>query len=41
MGADLVEYNPLQDVSEITAFVASKLVKEIAARIILGPSLQV
>eukprot|EP01031_Cornospumella_fuschlensis_P033922 gene33922-41053_t len=38
IGADLVEYNPLQDVKDITAFVASKIVKEIAARIILGPT---
>lgn len=34
VGADVVEYNPLQDVSEITAFVAAKIVREIAARMI-------
>ncbi len=31
-GADLVEYNPRQDVGGVTAMVAAKLVKEIAGR---------
>ena len=32
VGADLVEYNPVRDQSGVTAMVAAKLVKEIAAR---------
>jgi arginase len=36
VGADLVEYNPRQDLSGITATVAAKLVKEIAGRMLLS-----
>jgi arginase family enzyme len=31
VGADVVEYNPQRDVNGVTAVVAAKLVKEIAA----------
>ena len=34
VGADIVEYNPLRDVAQITAAVSAKLVKEIAARML-------
>jgi len=34
IGGDVVEYNPLQDEKDVTAFVAAKIVKEMAARII-------
>ncbi len=34
VGADIVEYNPRQDVAGLTAQVAAKLVKEVAARMI-------
>jgi arginase len=34
VGADLVEYNPRQDVAGITAVVAAKIVKEIAGRML-------
>jgi len=33
-GADIVEYNPARDVSDVTATVAAKFLKEIAARMI-------
>ena len=33
-GADVVEYNPARDPSGVTAFVAAKLVKEIASRML-------
>jgi arginase len=36
VGADIVEYNPAQDVSGITATVAAKIVKEILGKIIVG-----
>jgi arginase family enzyme len=36
VGADIVEFNPSQDVGGLTAHVAAKLVKEIAARMIAG-----
>jgi arginase family enzyme len=32
VGADVVEYNPAQDVSGMTAIVAAKIVKEILGR---------
>jgi arginase len=35
VGADLVEYNPTQDVADITATVAAKLLKEILGRMML------
>jgi len=31
VGADVVEYNPTRDVNGVTAVVAAKLVKELAA----------
>jgi len=34
VGADIVEYNPRQDISNITATVAAKLLKELAGRIL-------
>jgi arginase family enzyme len=34
VGADIVEYNPKRDPGEITAMLAVKLLKEIAARMI-------
>lgn len=34
VGADLVEYNPARDPTGITAFVAAKLVKELASRML-------
>jgi arginase family enzyme len=33
VGADVVELNPQRDVNDVTAIVAAKLVREIAARI--------
>jgi len=38
VGADLVEFNPLNDVGGITAAVAAKLVRELAGRMLLAPS---
>jgi len=35
IGADIVEYNPDRDVSDLTARVAAKLVKELAAKMLL------
>jgi arginase family enzyme len=34
VGADLVEYNPRQDIGGVTAVVAAKIVKEIAGRML-------
>ena len=36
VGADLVEYNPVQDVAEVTATVAAKILKEILGKMIAG-----
>ena len=36
VGADLVEYNPVQDVAGVTATVAGKIVKEILGKMIAG-----
>jgi arginase len=36
VGADIVEYNPAQDVSGMTATVAAKIVKEILGKMIVG-----
>ena len=36
VGADLVEYNPRQDVSKLTATVCGKLLKEILGKVIAG-----
>jgi arginase family enzyme len=33
-GADIVEFNPKRDMSEITAMVAVKILKEIASRML-------
>jgi len=38
VGADVVEYNPKQDVAGVTAIVAAKIVKEIAGRMMPRPS---
>ena len=34
VGADMVEYNPVQDVAGMTATVAAKIVKEVAGRML-------
>jgi arginase len=36
VGADVVEYNPVQDVAGMTATVAAKIVKEILGRMLAG-----
>ena len=36
VGADLVEYNPVQDVAGVTATVAAKILKEILGKMIAG-----
>jgi arginase len=36
VGADVVEYNPVRDVAEMTATVAAKIVKEILGKMIAG-----
>jgi arginase len=36
VGADVIEYNPLQDISGLTATVAAKMVKEILGKMIAG-----
>jgi arginase family enzyme len=36
VGADVVEYNPVQDVAGLTATVAAKIVKEILGKMIAG-----
>jgi arginase len=36
VGADIVEYNPAQDVSKVTAVVCAKMLKEILGRMIAG-----
>ena len=36
VGADLVEYNPVQDVAGLTATVAAKILKEILGKMIAG-----
>ncbi|MGA9573906.1 MAG: agmatinase [Lysobacterales bacterium] len=36
VGADIVEYNPQRDINDMTAMVAVKLLKEIAARMLLN-----
>lgn len=38
VGADVVEFNPLQDLGGVTAGVAAKLVREIAGTMLLEPS---
>jgi agmatinase len=35
VGADIVEYNPVQDITGVTAMVAAKILKEILGRMIL------
>jgi arginase family enzyme len=36
VGADIVEYNPQQDVSQLTAMVGAKILKEILGKMIRG-----
>jgi len=36
VGADIVEYNPKQDVSQLTAMVCAKILKEILGKMIAG-----
>jgi arginase len=36
VGADLVEYNPVQDIAGVTAIVAAKILKEILGKMIVG-----
>jgi len=36
VGADIVEYNPKQDVSQLTAIVCAKILKEILGKMIAG-----
>jgi arginase family enzyme len=36
VGADVVEFNPVQDISGMTATVAAKIVKEILGKMIAG-----
>ena len=36
VGADVVEYNPVQDVAGVTAIVAAKVLKEILGKMIAG-----
>jgi len=36
VGADIVELNPSRDVNDLTAFVAAKLIKELASRMVAG-----
>jgi arginase family enzyme len=38
-GADLVEFNPAQDISNVTAFVAAKMLKEILGKMIIQKTL--
>jgi arginase family enzyme len=38
IGADVVEYNPTQDLGGVTATVAAKIVKEIAGRMLADPA---
>lgn len=40
VGADVVEFNPTQDASGVTAGVVAKLVREIAGQMIMGPSVK-
>ena len=37
IGADIVEFNPLRDPSGMTAMVAAKLLKELAAKMMTKP----
>ena len=36
VGADIVEYNPIRDINDMTAMVAAKLLKEIAGQMLLN-----
>jgi arginase len=40
VGADVVEYNPRQDLAGVTAILAAKIVKEIAGRMLGGTAVQ-
>ena len=37
VGADIVEYNPYRDIQNMTAMVAAKLMKELAAKMLAQP----
>ena len=37
VGADIVEYNPYRDIQNMTAMVAAKLMKELAAKMLSQP----
>ena len=41
VGADIVEYNPAQDVAGLTAHVAAKFVKELAGLMLKGPAVAI
>jgi arginase family enzyme len=41
VGADLVEFNPRMDASGVTEMVCAKLLKEIAAKMLLQPVMEV
>jgi arginase len=36
IGADIVEYNPVRDINDMTAMVAAKLLKEIAGKMLFN-----
>ena len=38
VGADIVEYNPRQDIAQLTAMVAGKILKEILGKMIATES---
>jgi len=40
VGADVVEYNPAQDLGGLTANVAAKITREIAGQMMMGPSVK-
>jgi arginase family enzyme len=37
VGADIVDYNPYRDIQNMTAMVAAKLMKELAAKMLSQP----
>jgi arginase len=38
VGADIVEYNPKQDISQLTAMVCAKILKEVLGVMLVGPA---
>ncbi|HTZ97038.1 MAG TPA: arginase family protein [Terriglobales bacterium] len=38
VGADIVEYNPKQDISQLTAMVCAKILKEVLGVMLAGPT---